>query len=130
MTTDLPAPTAPQLARSGVILLFHWHYYDGPLEGALEWDSNRYWFSALDDMTGHYGEVLELMDITVEDWARVDHSQALFEQHVGGYTRYDRDTQRCDLSLIKSCCADYEDPSDSWLPRGPVVATVRMWETP
>lgn len=120
-------PELTVLARQDVTLLFEWHYYDGPLEGALEWCGVRYWFSA-DPDHDDFGQVLRLMTLTADDWARVDHSQALFEENVGTHTRYDRVTQRRDLGGIKNCCATYDDPNEGWMPKGDVVATVRMWE--
>ncbi len=122
----------PMLKRADVTLLFHWHYFDGPLEGALEWGGKRYWFSAVfdEEREDDYGQVLKIMELTDEEWARVDHSQQLFETHVGTHTRYDRDTQRLDLSGVKGCRATYADPNEGWMPEGPAVATVRMWGEP
>lgn len=127
-------PPVSGLRRDDAILLFHWHYYDGPLEGALEWGGTRYWFSA-DPDCDDYGQILRLMVLTPQDWERVDAEQTWFENHVGRHTKYDRETQRRDLfdQGPHHCECEYQPPGkpdsdNTWVPRGRVAATVQMWE--
>lgn len=71
----LPAPKISRLMPADVTMLFEWHYYDGPMEGALEWEGKRYWFSAKwpeDDN----GRLLELHVLDEDTWYWIDQIQA------------------------------------------------------
>ena len=96
----------PELAYDDIKIQFDWHYYDGPLEGACTWQGRRYWFSAADAPANDYGRVLHLLELSPEDWTRVNRSQALYEDRTSN---------------------DYEDPDREWLPTGTAVAKVVMW---
>lgn len=92
----------PELTRSDVEITSEWHYYDGPLEGILLWNGSRYWFSARhDDETWYeYGDVLDVMVLTPEDWARVDE----VERQMG--------------------LGNYSPTKPRWFPSGDVVGTI------
>lgn len=74
-----PAPMIPLIAREDVEILFEWHYYDGPLEGALMWEGKRYWYSPVpyDDLSSdEHGRLLEVQDLPEDSWYWIDQIQA------------------------------------------------------
>lgn len=75
----------PLLGRSSVEIGLVWHYYDGPLEGSLTWQGDRYWFSALwipemdepmplENPT--YGDLLAIYTLHEDTWYWVDQMEA------------------------------------------------------
>lgn len=128
------AAELPHIDRKDVTLLFHWHYYDGPLSGALEWQGTRYWFLAVfDDALGDYSGAYEVIALPDEQWERIDRAEALFREHVGTHNVYDPVTQRRNIGAVKPGSGhhrfyDHPDACQGWDPGGTVVATFRLWE--
>lgn len=81
------------IALTGVRILWHCGYYDGPLNGIAEYQGRRYWYSATNGES-YDTRVYELLDLSAEQLADEEYWHALFCEHVGIHTDYDEHGKR------------------------------------
>jgi hypothetical protein len=74
----------PQIPSASVRFLWHSAYCDGPLDGLLELQGKKYWYTKCDENDtdeGWYRRFL-IVEVTEEQLAEEERWQKLFQQHV------------------------------------------------
>lgn len=102
-TADLPN-TVVEPHVTGIRLLWHSDYYDGPLSGMCQWQGEQYWFEMADEEDDFSVRYYHLIKLTPpqREWQECWHQQ--FQKYVGTVSDYDVPKVRA--SLLQ--------PQDQW----------------
>ena len=87
------AEEVPLISSKDIKIIYDDNYWDGPLEGVLEWHKKKYYFICYNDPTWEceIKRRYAIIDMTIEQEDEEEYFHQLFLKYIGSHNEYNQE---------------------------------------